>query len=276
MKVCGNGASDGFRFYIGKDFFLLDRGIDVLIKAKGVEVRKSRDTNVEALGKLTEAVRKGYKYAFLDGYLLTYNFGFGFGEFRILKVDLEDENLSRLTHALLDGSLEEREYNLELSKVDWSKLKGYTVTVVDEFSLVSSDVDWNVFSYEAGDLVNCLELDAKVTGEKVSVGSLSFPVKPYSEFVDLSAFITLFSVLRGGYKGEFELDNGKGYLYQPFLAVSIKHVGKTRICGKFRLEEPAYCAFGDGISLYSSIEQSLERAIKDVERLREISGKLKS
>ncbi len=276
MKVCINGVSNGFKFYVGKDFFLLDRGVDVLVKANGVEIRRSSEININVLKRLVEALNKGYRYAFLDGYLLTYNFGYGFGEYRVLKVNLEDQNLSKLTDSLLNGYLNEGEYIAELSRVDWSKVSGYTVMVIDEFSLVSYSVDWKVFEYSGGDLLNCVELEAKVTGEKVIIGSLSFPVKPYSAFVDLSAFITLFKVLTGGYDGEFEIERGKGYLYQQISSVSIRHVANTKICGKFRLDEPVFCAFGDGISMYSSDQQSLEKALSDVERLKEMSGKLKS
>lgn len=275
MFICENGIKNDYTFYINNENAVLMRKTDILIKKLGINVRLFKDLDRDAINILFSALKNGFYNIYYNGYILIYNLGYGYGLYRILKINYMDTILSEKTLQLLDGKISQEEYEKYMEKLKNEKdLKGLTIAVIDEFSLLSENIDWDLFNYNMDKLENCHEINAKIS-EKIEIGNLKFDVQKEAEFVDLAAFITLFNIIKGKYVGNFEIKDGEGYIYKPFSEINITNIGSTRICGKIRLAKEKPCAFGDGISFYSEDTKTLNEVIGDINKIKEISVKLK-
>ncbi len=275
MLICKNGIKDDFKFYIDSENAVLIRKTDVLIKKRGINVRLCKDLDKDAINILLSALKKGYYNIYYKGYLLVYNIGYGYGLYRILKINYIDDILSEKTLQFLYDKISQDEYSRYMEKLKTIKdLKGFTIATVDEFSLLTGNTDWNLFDYKVNSLENCYEMNAKIS-DKIEIGNLSFEIKKEAEFIDLAGFITLFNIFNGNYVGNFEIPKGEGYIYKSFNEVKITNIGNTKICGTIRLPMEKPCAFGDGISIYSDDMKILNAVINDINKIKEISDKLK-
>lgn len=275
MFICKNGIINDFTFYIDNENAILIRKTDILIKKQGINVRLCKDLDKNAVNILLSALKNGFYNIYYKGYLLIYNIGYGYGLYRILKINYIDDILSEKTIQLLNGKISQEEYEKCMTKLKNEKgLKGFTIVAIDEFSLLSENINWDLFSYKVDKLENCHEINAKIS-DKIEIGNLKFDIQKEAEFVDLAAFITLFNIINGKYIGNFEIKDGEGYIYKPFTEINITNIGNTRICGKIRLPKEKPCAFGDGISFYSDDTNTLNEVISDINKIKEISGKLK-
>ncbi len=177
MLICENGVRDDFIFYINNENAVLVRKTDILIRKQGINLRLCKDLDKSAVNVLISALKNGIYNAYYKGYLLIYNIGYGYGLYRILKINYNDDILSEKTIQFLHNKIPQDEYEKYMGKLKNERdLKGFTIAVVDEFSLISENIDWNLFKYNVDKLGNCYEIDAKIS-ENIEIGNLKFDVQ---------------------------------------------------------------------------------------------------
>ncbi|ARM75055.1 hypothetical protein [Acidianus manzaensis] len=273
MKVYKQGIQDKKIMLIDKgDYQILVSDDELIIHNNCINVNL-KEINEEELKFFFNLINQGYRYFFHNNYALLYYPSFGYGKYFLYKTSSQNTQLTNLSLDLLNGKVSENEFMEKISSI--GKIDGKIIGEIDEFCSISNEVVLPNPS-NIPQLSDCIDLDIQLLDSNIRIFSLFFEIKNISAFSLLSKYLTVLEVIKGEYKGSIFTQNGKGIIYDNIKEISIISEGFTKICGKFRLDDPKFCIIGNGISFYSNDKSELKEVERSLDNLKTAIRKINS